>query len=75
MNTTTNDTADAYTIDEWCRRHRLSRATFYNLLRRGEAPRVMKVGIRTLISREASDEWRRRLEAELRPGAESSRHS
>ena len=62
MNTTTNDTADAYTIDEWCRRHRLSRATFYNLLRRGEAPRVMKVGIRTIISREASEEWRRRLE-------------
>jgi hypothetical protein len=62
MNAPVDDTADAYTIDEWCRRHRLSRATFYNLLRRGEAPRVMKVGIRTLISREASADWRKRLE-------------
>jgi excisionase family DNA binding protein len=62
MNSTTGPT-DAFTIDEWCRRHRLSRATFYNLLKRGEAPRVMKVGVRTLISREASDEWRKQLEA------------
>ena len=59
---------DAHSVPEFCRRHRICRATFYNLRRKGLAPRVMKVGNRTLISREAAAEWRRRMEAEAESG-------
>jgi hypothetical protein len=49
-------------VDEFCREHGISRGHFYNLLKRGDGPAVMKVGRRTLISAEAAAEWRRRLE-------------
>jgi len=53
---------DAYSVDEFCRRHGISRAYFYLLQRRGKAPRIMKVGARTLISVEAAADWRRQME-------------
>jgi len=52
----------AYSIAEFCRAHRVSRAFFYVLLKRGEGPTVMKVGKRTLVSDEAAKDWRRRME-------------
>jgi len=42
--------------------HGISRATFYNLIKRQLAPRLMKVGKRTLISVEAAAEWRAQME-------------
>lgn len=54
---------NAYTVDEFCKSHRISRGTFYNLAKDGRAPVVMKVGTRTLISAEAATEWRRKMEA------------
>ncbi len=54
----------AYTIVEFCIAHRISRAGFYNLLKSGTAPRVMKVGARRLISAEAAAEWRRQMESQ-----------
>jgi hypothetical protein len=54
----------AFTVVEFCTAYRISRALFYVLLRDGRGPRVMKAGNRTLISRDAADEWRRRLESE-----------
>jgi predicted DNA-binding transcriptional regulator AlpA len=54
---------DALSISDFCRRHGLCRATFYNLMKRGEAPATMKVGSRTLVSAEAAAAWRRRMEA------------
>ena len=54
----------AQTVDEFCQAHRICRATFYNLQKLGRAPRVMKVGARTLISKEAAADWRRRMEEE-----------
>ena len=56
--------ADADSIDGFCQRHRISRRTFYQLQAEGRGPRIMKVGTRTLISREAAAEWRRRIEAQ-----------
>lgn len=56
------DTKDSYTITEFCARHGISRATLYNLWTDGTGPRRMKAGARTLISREAAEEWRRRCE-------------
>ena len=53
----------AYSIAEFCRAHRVSRAFFYVLQKRGEGPAVMEVGKRRLVSEEAAKEWRRRMES------------
>jgi predicted DNA-binding transcriptional regulator AlpA len=50
-------------VKGFCQEHGISRAHFYNLLKRGDGPAVMKVGRRTLISAEAAAAWRRRMEA------------
>lgn len=47
-----------YSIDEFCRLHNIGRTTFYNLLKNGIAPDVMKIGRKTLISVEAAEKWR-----------------
>lgn len=53
---------EAYGIESFCSAHDISRSTFYNLLKAGEAPRLMRVGARILISREAAADWRREHE-------------
>jgi predicted DNA-binding transcriptional regulator AlpA len=55
-------TIGANSIPSFCQAHGISRATFYNLMKRGEGPTVMKVGKRTLVSDEAAEAWRRRME-------------
>jgi predicted site-specific integrase-resolvase len=52
----------ASSIAKFCQDHGISRGTFYNLVKRGEAPRTMKVGGRKLISEEAAADWRRLME-------------
>jgi predicted DNA-binding transcriptional regulator AlpA len=53
----------ALSIRQFCQAHSISEDFFYKLKRQGEAPRLMKVGARTLISMEAAAEWRRDREA------------
>jgi hypothetical protein len=53
----------AFTVPEFCEAHRISRALFYLLLKRGDGPRLLKAGRRTLITVDAAAEWRRRMEA------------
>jgi hypothetical protein len=53
----------AYTVDEFCLAHHISRPFFYKLLKDGVGPRTMKLGSRTLISIEAATLWRREREA------------
>ncbi len=48
--------ADAYSVAEFCRRHRFSPQAFYKF--RGEMPLTFRVGSRVLISREAAARWR-----------------
>ena len=48
----------AYSITQFCAAHSISRATFYNLVKAGASPRIMQVGKRRLISREAAADWR-----------------
>jgi predicted DNA-binding transcriptional regulator AlpA len=50
---------DAYSIIEFCQRHGLSRSSFYALEKLGQAPRIMRVGGRIMISKEAAADWRR----------------
>ncbi len=51
-----------FTVDQFCRSHNMSRATFYEIAKRGDGPTLMKVGKRTYVSAEAAAEWRRRME-------------
>lgn len=52
------------TVPEFCAVHKISRGTFYNLLKAGKGPKVLKVGSRTLITKESAAEWRRQREVE-----------
>jgi hypothetical protein len=52
--------ADAYTIEEFCDRHRISVPLFYKY--RDTMPVTFNVGTRVLISREAAAAWRRERE-------------
>lgn len=54
---------DAFTVDQFCLSHQLSRSTFYSLLRTGQGPRTFRIGSRIRISREAAEDWRREREA------------
>jgi predicted DNA-binding transcriptional regulator AlpA len=58
-----DDNADAYTINEFCARNRISRPFLYRLFSAGLGPRVFRLGSRVLITREAAREWRAAREA------------
>jgi predicted DNA-binding transcriptional regulator AlpA len=47
----------SYSVAEWCALHGFSRAFFYKLAARGEAPRWFKAGAATRISEAAAAEW------------------
>lgn len=51
-----------YSVKGFCAAHDITKVTFYALLKKGIGPRIMKVGVRTLISHEAAAEWRRQME-------------
>jgi len=51
-------------VPEFCHSHGISRGMFYKLLGEGRGPKAVKIGRRTLISSEAAEEWRRRMERE-----------
>ena len=55
-----SDAADAFTVNEFCARHRFSVQLFYK--NRKQMPRTFKVGTRVLISKEAAAAWRRQRE-------------
>jgi hypothetical protein len=54
------DDADAFTVNEFCARHRISVQLFYK--NRKQMPRTFNVGARVLISKEAAAAWRRERE-------------
>jgi hypothetical protein len=54
------DDADAFTVNEFCARHRISVQLFYK--NRNQMPRSFKIGARVLISKEAAAAWRRERE-------------
>jgi hypothetical protein len=53
---------DAFSINEFCRRHMMSRGTYNRLRDQGRGPREIKLVERVLISREAAADWRKQLE-------------
>lgn len=52
-----------YSIAQFCDAHDISRSFFHLLRTRGQAPDLMCVGRRLLITKEAAAEWRQRMEA------------
>jgi hypothetical protein len=58
---TAPEEGDAYSIQEFCRRHRISIQLFYKY--ESDMPDTFNVGKRRLISREAAARWRREREA------------
>lgn len=55
----------SYTIPEFCADHgNISKSFFHKLVNEGKAPRLMKIGRRTLISAEAAAQWRALMEAQ-----------
>jgi predicted DNA-binding transcriptional regulator AlpA len=52
----------AFSIAVFCEDNGISRAHFYNLKKRGLAPKTLMVGRRRLVSDEAAAEWRRSME-------------
>jgi hypothetical protein len=53
----------AFSINEFCALHGISRAHYYNLKKLGLAPLEMELGGRKAISVEAAAAWRRAREA------------
>jgi hypothetical protein len=59
------DDADAFSVAEFCERHRISIQLFYK--NREQMPRTFNVGARVLISKEAAAAWRREREQDAQP--------
>jgi predicted DNA-binding transcriptional regulator AlpA len=61
-------TADlaAFSIPEFCRRHMISRSTYYNLKRHGQGPRETRVGLgerkRVIITKASAEAWLKKQE-------------
>jgi hypothetical protein len=55
--------AQAYSIDNFCAGHDISRAALYNAWKAGVGPAFFRVGSKRLISQEAAARWRQEREA------------
>jgi hypothetical protein len=55
------DDADAFSVVEFCRRHRISPQLFYKF--KDQMPVTFRIGTRVLISRESAARWRAGREA------------
>lgn len=53
---------NAYSIKRFCESHDISIPTFFRLRKIGKGPKVIKLGRKVLISREAAAEWRKNME-------------
>jgi hypothetical protein len=49
---------DAYSIREFCRRHSISRSTYYNMRKAGKGPAESHVMGRVIITKESAFKWR-----------------
>ena len=54
----------AYPINDWCAAVGVSRRTYYNLKRRGEAPKVIRIGGRQFITRAEAERYLAEREAQ-----------
>lgn len=57
MNKSASAETRALSIAQFCQAYGISRASYYNLIKSGNAPAFFKVGRRTLISVDAVESW------------------
>jgi predicted DNA-binding transcriptional regulator AlpA len=57
----------ALSVPEFCEAVRISQSYFFQLMREGNGPKIMKVGSRTLISIEEAAAWCRRITEQSNP--------
>jgi len=48
---------NSQSVDDFCTAHHISRALFYKLVKKNEAPKTFKIGRCTRISATAAAEW------------------
>jgi hypothetical protein len=60
---------DAFTVAEFCKRHRISIQFYYLLRGQGLTPAEIRLGTRVIISKEAAARWRAEREAATRRAA------
>lgn len=53
---------NVYTILEFCHAYSMSKPFFYKLIKMNQAPKIMRIGKRVYISKEAALEWQRKME-------------
>jgi hypothetical protein len=56
-----DDTLDAYSIEEFCRRHSISRSTYFVMRDDGTGPVEGHAKNRVLISKESALAWRQKI--------------
>jgi len=47
----------ALSIAQFCQAYGISRATYYNLAKAGNAPAILKIGRRSIITNDAAKSW------------------
>jgi hypothetical protein len=57
---------DAFTILQFCKRHSISRATYYVLKKQGLQPEETHILDRIIITKESATAWRRKRTADTR---------
>jgi hypothetical protein len=63
----------AYTVNEFCDAHRISRSKLYQLWAAGLGPRFIRIGSKKIITTEAAANWRRAGEANDKPSPTARR--
>ena len=63
-----------FSIPSFCAAFNVGRTTLYRMWREGEGPDVMRLRRRVVISAQAADAWRRRVEAASNPSSEAAQH-
>lgn len=46
-----------YTVNEFCMMHGIGRTFFYDMLKRGRGPAIIKLGRKTLVPRDSAEAW------------------
>lgn len=57
-------TGGSRTVIQFCEANGISHTLFYELLKKGKGPRIIKAGRKTLIGYEAEIDWRATMEAD-----------
>lgn len=67
LNDIDSDSISLYTTKEFCAISKMSKATFYRLLKNGIAPKIIRLENKILISKEAIKEWIKQREMVSNP--------